>query len=203
MSTTNRRCSLRAKSRDANFVFGEKTESNVMYPLALRERLVFPYTPTVQSGSTAEYDEYSFTQSAYKYPSYVKSYPKEILVSGDFTAQTQSEARYLLAVMQFFKSVLKPYFGTSNERAGTPPGIILFNYLGNQQFYDVPVILKDYTYTLEPDVDYVYVETFETYVPTKVNISIALETYYNPRTLRNNFDLDEFREGRLYKGGFI
>ena len=72
MSTTNRRCSLRAKSRDANFVFGEKTESNVMYPLALRERLVFPYTPTVQSGSTAEYDEYSFTQSAYKYPSYVK-----------------------------------------------------------------------------------------------------------------------------------
>lgn len=201
--STNRRCSLRAKSRGADFVFGPKTESNVMYPLALQEKLVFPYTPTVQAGSTAEYDEYSFTQSAYKYPSYVKSYPKEILVSGDFTAQTQSEARYLLAVMHFFRSVLKPYFGSSNERAGTPPGIILFNYLGNQQFKDVPVILKDYTYTLEPDVDYVFIESFETYVPTKINISIALETYYNPRQLRDEFDLDKFRTGELYKGGFI
>jgi len=197
------RCSLRAKSGGVENVFGARSESNILFPLAQQNRLYFPYTPTVQAGSTAEYDDYAFAQSAYKYPSYVKSYPKEILVSGDFTAQTVPEARYLLAVMHFFKSILKPYFGASSANAGTPPGIILFNYLGDQQFNDVPVIVKDYSYTLEPDVDYVYVEAFNSYVPTKLNISIALETYYNPRRIRDDFNLDDFREGKLFSRGFI
>lgn len=198
MAVADMRCSLRAKESGVPFVFGERSESNVLFPLARVNRLVFPYTPTVQSGNTAEYDEYSYTQSAYKYPSYVKSYPKEILISGDFTAQTIPEAKYVLAVMHFFKSITKPYFGSSNQRAGTPPAILLLNYLGRLQFNDVPVIVKDYSFILEPNVDYVYVEDFDSYVPAKLNISITLETYYNPRALRDNFDLDKFREGKMF-----
>lgn len=200
MPASDMRCSLRAKTSGRRFVFGEVSESNVLYPLAKENRLVFPYTPTVQAGSTAEYDEYSYSQSAYKYPSYVKSYPKDILVSGDFTAQTVPEAEYLLAVMNFFKSIVKPYFGASNQRAGTPPAVILFDYLGELQFNSVPVVVKDYSFTLEPTVDYVYVEKFNSHVPTKLNISIALETYYNPKNLRDKFDLDKFREGKLFSG---
>jgi hypothetical protein len=200
----DKRASLRAKPGGIDFVFGNSdSDSNVLLPLRQARKLVFPYTPSVSSGNTAEYDEYSFAQSAYKYPSFVKSYPKEIMVSGDFTAQTQTEARYMLAVMHFFKSITKPYFGASSPRAGSPPAIIYFNYLGEQQFYDVPVVVKDYTYTLEPNVDYVLVERFDSYVPAKLNVSIVLETYFNPKQLRDQFDLDEFRKGRLGLEGFL
>lgn len=201
---TDIRCSLSAKPKGSEFVFGPNSTDNVLYPLANAKRLTFPYTPTVQAGNTAEYNDYAYTQSAYKYPSFVKSYPKEILVSGDFTAQTIPEARYVLAVMHFFKSVTKPYFGATNQRAGTPPPVLLFNYLGQYQFNNVPVIVKDYSFTLEPNIDYVYIEDFDSYVPTKLNISIALDTYYNPKKLRDNFDLDLFRQGKLLIGkGYI
>lgn len=204
MAVQDMRCSLRAKSSGAEIVFGSESDtSNVMRPLRLANRLVFPYTPTVQTGSTAEYDDYSVMQSAYKYPSFIKSYPKEILVSGDFTAQTETEARYVLAAMQFFKSIVKPYFGATDPRAGTPPAVVLFNYLGKHHFNDVPVIVKDYSYTLEPNVDYVYIEEFDSYVPTKITISVTLDTYYNPRTIRDKFNLDEFKTGKLYNNGFL
>lgn len=198
------RCSLRAKQDGADIVFGPANDqNNILLPLRQVNRLVFPYTPTVQTGNTAEYDEYAVMQSAYKYPSFIKSYPKEILVSGDFTAQTKTEARYMLAVMHFFKSITRPYFGASNPRAGTPPAVVYFNYMGKHQFNDVPVIVKDSSYTLEPNVDYVYIEAFDSYVPTKLNMSITLDTYFNPKAIRDNFDLDEFKTGKLFKDGFI
>ena len=198
----DKRCTLRAKASGADIVFGPNEESNVLFPLRRERKLVFPYTPTVQAGNVAEYDEYSVTQSAFKYPSYVKSYPKDITVSADFTAQTIPEARYLLAAMHFFKAITKPYFGSSNPRAGTPPAIVLFNYLGQYHFNDVPVIVKDYSYMLEPNVDYVYIEDRDSYVPTKMSISLALETYYNPRLIRDEFDLDKFTSGEMYRGGY-
>lgn len=198
------RCSIRAKSSGADIVFGSASDTeNVMRPLRLVKRLVFPYTPTVQTGSAAEYDDYSVMQSAFKYPSFIKSYPKEIVVSGDFTAQTMTEAKYVLAVMQFFKSIVKPYFGATDPRAGTPPAVVLFNYLGRHQFNDVPVVVKDYSYTLEPDADYVYISDFDSYVPTKLNISITLDTYFNPKVIRDEFNLDDFKTGKLYNKGFL
>jgi len=201
---TDMRCSLRAKGSGADIVFGPKGDpNNILSPLRQVNKLVFPYTPTIQTGNTAEYDEYSYAQSAFKYPSYVKSYPKEIMISGDFTAQTDLESKYMLAVMHFFKSITKPYFGISNQRAGSPPAVILFNYLGDQQFKDVPVIVKDYSYSLEPNVDYVFVESFNSYVPTKLNVSIVLESYFNPAIIRDNFDLDKFKTGAQLGRGFI
>ena len=121
----DKRCSLRSKANGADFVFGPNEETNILFPLRRERKLVFPYTPTLQTGNVAEYDEYSVMQSAYKYPSYVKSYPKDITISADFTAQTVPEARYMLAAMHFFRSIPKPYFGSSHPRAGTPPAVII------------------------------------------------------------------------------
>ena len=43
----------------------------------------------------------------------------------------------------------------------------------------------------------------DTYVPAKVTITITLDTYYTPDNLRDEFNLDDFREGKLLDKGYI
>lgn len=201
MST--QQCYITSRPSGADILFGEEAETNVMYPLRRSRMLVFPLTPIVDFGGSAEYSEYTFAQSNYKYPSYERSAISEISIIAPFVAQTDREAKYLLAVMQFVKSASKSNFGTTDDRAGTPPPVMLFNYLGRHQFNNVPVVLKSYRYNLRNDIDYVYIEDFETYVPTKVEIEMIFEVYYNPKTLRDQFNLDDFRTGALYQRGFL
>jgi len=200
------RCRISAKPSGAEIVYGPKEDSNILRPLWDKNGLTFPFTPTVTTGGVADYEEYTFTHAQYRYNAYTRSYPTEIVINGDFTAQTQDEARYLLAVMHFLKSATKGYFGSSNTtRAGTPPPVLLFNYLGDNQFKNVPVIIKNFNYTLEPNIDYVPVlvnndPNRKSWVPTKVNILVTVDTYYNPRMLRDTFDLDKFLTGKLLGG---
>lgn len=208
------RATIKPKPNGARFVFGDRNdESNILNPFYSygNGEFVFPYTPMVQFGGISEYEEYAFTHTNYRYFSYNKSYPNEIQITGDFTAQTQQEAEYTLAVMHFLKSIQKSYFGVqAGNLAGTPPPVMLFSYLGRHQFNNVPVIIKDHTYTLENNVDYVPVIKYQTvkdnentYVPTKVTITLTLDTYYTPDKMRDEFNLDDFREGKLLDKGYI
>ena len=190
--------------RTSSSIFGDG--SGPMGPLSKRKELVFPYTPTIMVSGNADYEEYNFTHSIYKYNAYTSSSVSEISVTCDFTAQTTTEAAYLLACMHFFRSVTKSYFGASNGAlAGAPPPIIKFDYLGDQMFKNVPVIVKNYTYVLEPAVDYVPVPVSNklSYVPNRVSITVTLDVYYNPRKLRDKFSLAEFRNGTLLQDGYI
>lgn len=208
----------------AQYVLGPNEKSNILYPLYSTGGVLFPYTPSVTTGNIAEYDQTTFIHSNYSYNAYIRSTPKPISINAEFTAQTNDEALYLLAVLHFFRSVTKMYFGvTPYNRAGTPPPILKFNYLGEYQFNNVPVIVKNFDYTLESNVDYVPVDTADvlfgsanmgiqlpinssggfTYVPTHMSVSLELDTQYIPIKLRNEFNLDEFRSGKLVGKGYI
>jgi hypothetical protein len=208
MAILDPRARIYAKPQGSEYVFGPNTEDNILRPLIARG-LVFAYTPNVTGGGSADYDEYSFTHSNYKYSAYNKSAPTEITIDGPFTAQTNDEARYLLAVLHFLKSATKSYFGVSDgNRAGTPPPVMLFDYLGETMYKKTPVILKSYQYTLDNDVDYVLVKGWDTYVPAKMMLSITLDFYYNPKVLRDKFSLSDFQQGKYLgvkgkTGGFV
>lgn len=205
-------------------ILGPAEPSNLLFPLHSTKGILFPYTPRVTTGSQADYDQIPFTHSIYGYNSYIRSTPKPITLEADFTAQTNNEAMYLLAVIHFFKAITKSYFGISPyERAGTPPPVMLFNYLGQYQFNNVPVLIKTVEYTLDKDIDYVPVNTSNaqdysadigtdlpreaydgySWVPTKLTFNIELETQYIPLKTRNEFNLDEFRSGKLINNGYI
>lgn len=211
-------------SRDeGNDVLGPCDPANILYPLWQTNGVLFPYTPSVATGNAAEYDPTSFIHSNYGYNAYVRSYPKPITISAEFTAQTIEEALYLLAVIWFFRSVTKSYFGINPyNKSGTPPPVLIFNYLGDYQFNNVPVVVKNFDYTYEANIDYVPVNTSifsrngmknvelpptssqgYTYVPTHIQVSTELETQYTPIKLRNEFNLDEFRQGKLLGKGYI
>lgn len=205
-------------------ILGPRDKSNILFPLYSTRGVLFPYTPSITSGSVAEYDGSSFIQTNYGYNAYIRSYPKPITITAEFTAQTNDEALYLLAVLHFFRAVTKSYFGINPyNRAGTPPPVLVFNYLGEFQFNNVPVLVKSFDYTYDPKVDYVPVDTVQnqiysgnmgvslpaqssggfTWVPTHISVALELDTQYIPIKLRNEFNLDEFRSGKLVGKGYI
>jgi hypothetical protein len=219
------RARLQPKSSAAALdILGERHNGNLLYPLYSTNGVLFPYTPSISTGNVAEYDPSAFIHTNYGYNSYIRSYPKPISISAEFTAQTNDEALYLLAVLHFFRAVTKSYFGiTPYNKAGTPPPTLLFNYLGQHQFNNVPVLVKSFDYTYEANIDYVPVYTGSSvdfssnigvslptansdgysYVPTHMTMSLELDTQYIPIKLRNEFNLDEFRAGKLYNKGYI
>ena len=209
----------------SNDVLGPRDPSNLLFPLYSTNGVIFPYTPSVTTGSVAEYDPTGFIHSNYGYNAYIRSYPKPISIAAEFTAQSDDEALYLLAVLHFFRSVTKSYFGINPyNKAGTPPPVLVFNYLGDYQFNNVPVIVKDFSYTYDATLDYVPVNTSGigasiaenkrvilpsgsnggyTWVPTHISVTVELDTQYTPIQLRNEFDLDKFRSGKLVNKGYI
>jgi hypothetical protein len=227
------RARLRPKQFSAsavdNDVLGPKNPSNILFPLWATGGILFPYTPSVATGNVVVYDDTtSFIHSNYGYNAYIRSYPKPISMSAEFTAQTTEEALYLLSVIHFFRSVTKSYFGINPyNKAGTPPPVLVFNYLGDYQFNNVPIIIKNFEYTYPADIDYVPVSTAInsqaaaqnnitsavnlprsssagfTYVPTHLTVSLEMDTQYIPIKLRNEFNLDLFRQGKLMDKGYI
>ena len=226
MTQQDQRARLQPKAgRDESLsILGPKDKSNILFPLYQTGGVLFPYTPAITTGSITEYDSTPFIHSNYNYNAYVRSYPKPIGITAEFTAQSNDEALYLLAVIHFFRSVTKSYFGINPyNKAGTPPPTLVFNYLGEYQFNNVPVVVKSFDYTLPADIDYVAVDTVQnqiysanmgvslpaansggyTWVPTHMTVSMELDTNYIPIKLRNQFNLDEFRSGKLVNNGYI
>lgn len=195
-----------------NLLFGEDDPKNVLYPLRHLERgLIFPYTPTVTTSSMANYSTQNFSHSNYGYKSWQNSDITDIQLTGLFTAGTTQEATYMLAAIHFLKSAMKGGFGIKDNARGVPPPVFHFNYLGEYQFKNVPVVITNVMINYENSVDYVPVLVngeVKDHVPTVMDISITMSPKYNTKYVRDEFSIEAFRSGKLLtdagnKDGFI
>jgi hypothetical protein len=116
--------------------------------------IIFPYTPTISTSYKATYSSYDLTHSNYKGYYYQSSSVEPVTLSCPFTAQSTAEAEYLLAVIHFFKSVTKMFYGQDPQR-GTPPPLVYLTGLGEFQFNEHPCVVQSFTYDLPVDVDYI------------------------------------------------
>ena len=151
------------------------TPAGVLAPLAANggtDGVIFPYTPSVTTAYSANYEQYDLIHSNYRGLFYKNSRVGDIQLRGTFTAQNTTEANYLLATIHFFRSVTKMFYGQDAER-GTPPPICLLNGFGGYQFSDHPVVVSSFNYTLPNDVDYI-----RTTNPN--NFGLDLNNRYNP-----------------------
>lgn len=126
----------------------------IMQPLAITDGVIFPYTPTITTAYKANYSNYDLTHSNYRGYFYQNSYVEPVQISCQFTAQNTAEANYLLAVITFFKSVTKMFYGQDAER-GVPPPLTYLTGLGEYQFNEHPCLVSQFNYTLPADVDYI------------------------------------------------
>ena len=126
----------------------------ILQPLAVTDGVVFPYLPKIDTNYKAEYDTYNLTHSNYRGYFYKGSYTDAVNLTATFTAQDSSEADYLLAVIHFFKSITKMFYGQDPER-GAPPPLVYLTGLGQYQFSAHPCLVNNFQLNLPNDVDYI------------------------------------------------
>lgn len=126
----------------------------ILQPLKVTDGVIFPYTPTIATAYKANYSSYDLTHSNYRGYFYQNSYVDPITITATFTAQSTAEANYLLAVIQFFRSVTKMFYGQDAER-GVPPPLTYLTGLGEYQFNEHPCVVSQFNYNLPADIDYI------------------------------------------------
>ena len=126
----------------------------ILAPLANTGGVIFPYTPSVTSSYQARYSTYELVHSNYRGAFYQSSFVGDINIRGVFTAQDTTEAAYMLAVIHFFRSVTKMFYGQDAQR-GAPPPLVFLTGLGDYQYNRHPAVVTQFDYTLPNDVDYI------------------------------------------------
>ena len=130
--------------------------AGILNPLQETEGVIFPYTPAISVAYAANYTPFDPTHSNYKIYQYTNSSVDAFSITCDFTAQDTTEANYLLAVIHFFKSITKMFYGQDqNPKPGTPPPLCYLSGLGEFQFDNHPLAITGFTYSLPIDVDYI------------------------------------------------
>ena len=128
----------------------------ILQPLEVTDGVIFPYTPQITTAYQAKYNAYELTHSNYKGYFYQGSSVGDISINATFTAQDTDEANYLLAVIHFFRSVTKMFYGKDDSALrGAPPPLVFLQGLGEYQFNLHPCVVSNFNYTLPADVDYI------------------------------------------------
>ena len=131
-------------------------QAGILNPLQATEGVIFPYTPAISVVYSAGYEGTDITHTNYKFFSYKNSAVDSVTITADFTAQDTAEAQYLLAVIHFFRSVTKMFYGKDpGPGPGVPPPMCYLSGLGTFQFDWHPLVITNFTYSLPVDVDYI------------------------------------------------
>jgi len=208
---------------------GKFVGGSITGPLQTMRGVLFPYTPSVTFNHKAVYDETKLTHTNYDQPFYVNSVVESIDISGTFTANTSEEAKYVLAVIHFFRSVTKMFYG-QDSLAGTPPPILFLDGHGKIILNHIPVVITSFNTSLPDNVDYISTvagpatssggrdsnntvsQGSDNRVPTELKIQVSCKPIYSRNRISNNFGLEKFVNGQLLvnnkpgsggPGGFI
>ena len=142
----------------ANYLYKagkDGSEAGILKPLYDTDGVIFPYTPSIETSYNANYEMYDLTHSNFRGYFYKNSRVNDINIRATFTAQDTQEAAYLLAVIHFFRSVTKMFYGAKDAYRGAPPPLTYLSGLGEYQFNQHPCVVSQFNYSLPPDVDYI------------------------------------------------
>jgi hypothetical protein len=137
------------------------TPSGILQPLKNTGGVIFPYTPKISTSYTANYTPTDLTHSNYKGYYYQNSNVGEITIDAKFTAQDTNEAQYLLAVIHFFRSITRMFYGQDAQR-GAPPPLVFLTGFGEYQFNQHPCVVSNFSYTMPDNVDYIRARSVNT-----------------------------------------
>lgn len=174
-----------------------------LQPLSQHSGVMFPYTPMIQVGHSATYGTYELPHSVYQTQYWTNTPNPSITLTAQFSANTENEAVYAAAVIQFFKAATKGDFGVSAENPGAPPPVLEFSAYGALHFNKVPVVVRSFDYTLPEDTDFV---TFkddtlgEISVPTLFQVQLGLGVQIAP-VKQKRFNLRGYTTGAVLRGG--
>ncbi len=174
---------------NADYLYKGKNPG-ILQPLQATNGVVFPYTPTIQVAYQANYSANDLTHSNYKVFQYTNSSVDQVTITCEFTAQDVFEARYLLAVIHFFKTMTKMFYGQDNYPVrGTPPPLCYMFGMGGYQFSAHPLAINAFNYSLPNDVDYIKTTAPATTLDQILNPD-NLNSLYTEQGISNNKSQD-------------
>lgn len=200
---------------------GSKT---LLDPLkATGDRLVFPYTPTVLVGHSANWNAMQPVHTNYPFYAYENSRVDQMTITADFYVQTQEEAQYWVAAVHYLRTMTKMAYGASPDR-GQPPPVVYLNGYGDFTFKNVPVIITNFQFDLKREIDYVSTKldvggtsnnaqdtgdvgsqgiSGYAWAPTESLLTVGVVPQYS-RTKQTQFNLKDYvKTGGLNGKGFI
>ena len=208
-------------------LFYNNPNNPVMYQLSQSNGVVFPYTPSITVNHRARYGTTPLTHANYNSYFYEGSEVSSISINAEFTVQNIEEGQYLAAVIQFFRSMTKMFYGNS-RLAGTPPPMVFLDGYGEAYMPHVPCVVTEFTHTMPNDVDYIEVPVGiknlinvagqqikannfakKARLPTASTISLVLQPIYSRNNISDNFTLEKYAAGGLIqnptspRGGFL
>ena len=163
----------------------QKSPNDVLWPLASEGGVIFPLTPSIIIQHAASYNAMSLTHSNYPFYAYGHSEVPSFTVTGEFPVQNFEDAQYWVAMLHFFRSVTKMFFGGANDALkGNPPPILQLNGYGSYVFNNVPVVVTNFNVDMRADVDYICTTQNPRVGSGSVNLS-ALYNDLNPGVISN------------------
>lgn len=177
-------------------------QSPILQPLTATNGVIFPYTPVIGTSHKANYEVENLLHTNYGTPYYTHSSVDGINIQARFTAQTPKEAKYIIAMMTFFRTATKMFYGASQNR-GTPPPVLYLDAHGPFMYDHIPVVVREFQYSLPNDVNYITVTAGGKLnkVPVDLNITVDLIPTYSRNKISNEFDLVKFSQGQMLSSG--
>lgn len=183
-------------------------KDTLLAPLIETGGLVFPYTPTIIIYYQAQYNTLQPEHTNYPFLNYQSSQIQDLVITGDFFIENAKDARYWVAAVQYLRAMTKMSYGMSPDR-GAPPPVVRLNGYGDFVFPNVPVVIKNYTWDLPADCDYVKTQVdgevevdvtttlgneMVTWAPTQSQLSVTVSPVYS-RSKVSQFNLNKFING--------
>lgn len=183
--------------------------SGILAPLMMTNGVLFPFSPTVSFTQNVDYNIVGggLVYTNQDYYAYQKTPNVQIAISGKFTVQNQYEGLYMLAVIQFFRTVSKMNFGeaaSTSGQAGQPPPILILNGFGTYMFNKLPCILTSHSFDYNEDIDTIDVTDPTggiTKLPSVLSLQLTLIVQQTPYNMSHEFNLEAFKSGALIKSG--
>lgn len=176
----------------------EDNVGGLLEPIFQTNGVIFPYTPAITITHTARYQQQQLTHSNYSYYMYEGSEIAAIQITGEFTAQNQAEALYIMGAAYFFRSATKMFFGTG-EFVGNPPPIVFLSGYGKHTLPRVSCVITQFSQTLPAEVDYMS-DGNGNWVPTQCQLSVTVQPIVSRSKAASGFDLHQYSRGSYLSG---
>lgn len=214
---------VRVSVSPASQILYRSSSPGILAPLIPTDGVIFPYAPTVSVTHQAKYNSQGLTHTNYTNYFYEASEVSAINISGEFSAQTPEDAFYVMAMIQFFRSATKMFYGDSGKYQGSPPPILYLDGYGPSYLPHVPCLLTSFQHTMPNNVDYIEIDISTgrsspsasavpqtgnksnanfVRIPTMSSIAIGLQPIYS-RNKQTTFNFDKFASGDLINKGFL
>lgn len=216
---------VRVSVSPASQILYRDPKADLLSPLWGTDGVIFPYVPTVTVSHSVRYGSTQLTHTNYTNYFYEASEVQALSINGEFTAQTQGDAAYVLACITFFRAATKMFYGNSGKYQGSPPPILYLDGFGSHYLPHVPCLLTSFSHTMPNNVDYIEVDIGSRQIkgapqsdampatgnqglysfvriPTMSTIQISLQPIYS-RSRQKEFNFDAFARGEQLNKGFL